>query len=69
MDQLEAWFAGCELSERARDPKITDMSQERHAQNALRTSARDGVPPEIAFTEEDRAALEQAVLALEGRAM
>ena len=54
------------LSAMARDSQIDSMSQDRRPQEHSLAVADRTVPPEITLSEEDREALRQAVLALEG---
>src|ERR671913_1659940 len=57
---------GCGLSEASRDPQIDSMGQELHSREPSPTTTGRAAPPEIALSAEDREALRQAVLALEG---
>jgi hypothetical protein len=50
----------------APDPQMKGMSQELRRQEPLPATAGHAAPPEIALSDEDREALRQAVLALEG---
>lgn len=59
-------MAGRRVSEVAPDHQIGCMSQELRRQEPLPASTGRTAPPEIALSEMDRAALRQAVLALEG---
>jgi hypothetical protein len=57
---------GCGLSEASRDPRIDSMGQELHSREPSPTTTGRAAPPEITLFAEDREALRQAVLALEG---
>ena len=64
--KVNGYGRGCGLSEASRDPRINSMGQELHSREPSPTTTGRAAPPEIALSAEDREALRQAVLALEG---
>jgi uncharacterized protein (DUF697 family) len=64
--KVNGYGRGCGLSEASRDPRIDSMGQELHSREPSPTTTGRAAPPEITLFAEDREALRQAVLALEG---